>query len=278
MNSGEWVPGEVFIPEGLHLPQAQGMTGIQRALLFGTEHGTSGPTLFRPSTPTPEGLEVTSAPNLPEIVDPKTLAVAAVALAVGVVSTLVVIKHGPKIKEWWTDKAFPTLLSGVMRLADVDPGEFFDTKSEAAAIGPVPTVEFSREVATVMKDLREDISSEEARQRLLLVLVAGSIISAQMRKLQNARIRDEDFQALRAAMTQLATGEVVDRLNEILSTDHLMVDETTREMFVKVFGGGQFINGAYQPLDLGLVEGTLRLTDGDDDDPGDGDAALTPTP
>lgn len=132
-------------------------------------------------------------------------------------------------------------------------------------IGPVPAKEFSREVGVVIDDLRKGMTSDEAKKRLLLVMMAASIISEQMRKLSAARIKDQDVEALQTAMSKLTTGEVVDDLNRILGSERAAIDEATQALFVEVFGGGRFVQGRYQPLTLDGVRGALKLPEDDGD-------------
>lgn len=275
MTADEWFPAEIRIPKGTHLSNSQATPGVNSALIFGKD-GTRGPAQVRL---TATGKNAPAISNLLPSDASKYMTVAAVALAVGVVTTVVVIEHGPKIKAWWNEKALPRLVSGLAWLADIDLAEFVDPTTKDAAIGPVPTAEFSAEVGVVVQDLREDMSNEEARRRLLLVYMAASIISEQMRKLNNARIADADFEALQAAMNKLTTGQVVDDLNTILQSDTSILDEDTQAMFVKVFGGGHLVDGTFKPVSLDDVESALRLpgTDGagtetGEDDDGDGEA------
>jgi len=275
-DSGEWVTGDIWVPDGAKIAPSRETPGLNRALLFVPgEKGTAGPPEFRVHAPTTNASPV--APELPGGDAMKYILVAAVALAVGVVTTVVVIKHGSKIKAWWNDKALPRIVAGLSWFADIDLDQFIDTETEVAAIGPVPTAEFSAEVGIVVDDLREDMTSAEAQQRLLLVFMAAAIISEQMRKLGNARIKDDDLQALRAAMSKLTSGQVVDDLNEILKSGQLVLDGDTQAIFVQVFRGGRFADGLYQPVSVAHVEEALRLTgggrsleapkaDGDDDD------------
>ena len=153
-----------------------------------------------------------------------------------------------------------------MNVLRSEPKQLVDTETETAVIGPVPAAEFSKEVGVVVGDSLEDMSSDEAKKRLLLVMMAASIISEQMRKLSGARIKDDDLQALRTAMNKLTTGEVVDDLNRILGSERAIIDDQTQALFVEVFGGGRFVEGRYEPLTLDGVHRALRLPGNDGPD------------
>jgi hypothetical protein len=273
-EGGAWVPGEVWVPDGLHMAPAKDLPGIERALLFGSEHGTAGPTLFRAN---PEISDPMQAPSgLADGIDPKLLLTAASALAVGVVTTIMAIKHGPKIVTWWKEIAFPKLTSRLLDVLGIQRKSLVDDKTHEATIGPVSTSEFSREVSVIVDDLRETMPTEEARKRLLLVFVAASIISEQMWKLRNVRIKDEDYKALRAAMIKLTSVNVVNNVNEILGHRPSILDHETQAIFVEVFRGGRFVEGVFQPLTLEGIQEALRFNDRENDDPDEGGKSLTP--
>lgn len=265
-EGGNWIKGEVFVPDGLRMAEAKDTPGVQRALLFGEEKGTAGPTLFRASDDSDEVDD--SSSDSDDSIDDLAAAIllAAAALAAAVITTIVIVKHGPKLVAWWKDKAFPALSGRVMKMLRIEPRQLLDPETEMAVIGPVPTAEFSKEVGVVVGDNREDMSSDEAKKRLLLVMMAASIISEQLRKLSGARIKDDDLQALQSAMSKLTTGEVVDDLNRILGSERAVIDDQTQALFVEVFGGGRRVEGVYEPLTLDGVRKALKLPE--DDDPG----------
>lgn len=250
------------MPDGLRMADAKDTPGVQRALLFGEEQGTSGPTLFRAADDTETESEDSggSADDLAA-----AILLAAAALAAAVVTTVVIVKHGPRVVAWWKQKAFPALSGRVMKVLRIEPKQLIDAESETAMIGPVPTAEFAREVAVVVGDAREEMSTDEAKRRLLLVMMAASIISEQMRKLSAARIEGDDLNALQAAMSKLTTGEVVDDLNRVLASERAIIDDQTQALFVEVFGGGRVVDGRYEPLTLDGVKKALRLPDDDPD-------------
>lgn len=258
----EWIKAEIKVPKGTHLAPSRETPGLNRALLFAADQkGTVGPPEVRIPAP---NAKAPSVPTLPTAsLDPKTAALAIAAFAVGVITTVVIVKNRHRIKAWWEDKALPVLTSGMMWLLDIDPK---DLESATQEVGPISTGEFSNEVAAVVEDLREDMSNEEAQRRILLVFMAASIISENMRKLKNARIADEDLAALQTAMSQLTSSEVIERVNEVLSAEDTVLDDETQALFVKVFGGGSVIDGVFRPLTLDGVQEALKLPDGDDPD------------
>lgn len=257
-EEGEWIAGKIWVPGGSHLAQSKATPGLDRALLFieGIA-GTAGPAEFLPDNPN-EARSETGLPEIPSDDALKLLIVAAAALATGVVVTVVIVKNGSRIKAWWNDLVVPAFMVGFLKLAGVNLEDFIDTETKMAAIGPVTTTAFSDEVETVVEDLHGNMTNEEAQQRLLTVLMAAAIIAEQMRALRNAHIGDDDLNALRCAMSKLATGQVVDGLNGFLEHAALNDDEASRAFF-EVFRGGRTIDGVYEPVNLKRIEDALRL-------------------
>lgn len=259
LGPGEWVTKEVFLPTG-HQFGKSGTPHLDSALTFiKGEKGTLGPTVMR--DPVAQQAAKAVDVKLPATIDPKA-AIGVAAFALGVITTVVVVKNRHRIKAWWEDKALPRLVAGAMWLLDVEPESL---KQASAEVGPISTKEFSAEVEVVVNDLREDMTREEARQRILLILLGASVISENLRKLQDARIADDDLRALKEAMGNLTTAEVVESVNEILSSGHSVLDDEVQALFVKVFGGGRNEDGTYEPLTLDDVRAKLQLPDDDPD-------------
>jgi hypothetical protein len=265
LGPGDWYDRQVFLPAGHQFGDSQ-TSGLDSSLTFiKGQKGTQGPAVMRDPIPQQQSVTVPEI-KLPANMDPKTVAVALGAFALGVITTVVVVKNRHRIKAWWEDKALPRLTLGAIWFFDLDDEYLKALKEATETVGEIPTEQFSNEVAVVVEDLRENMTNEEARRRVLLIMMAASIISKNLRELKDARIQDEDFHALQEAMGYLTTEDVVDRLNRILESDPAVLDDETRAIFVKVFGGGEVKDGLYQPLSLDAVEEALRLP-GDDDDP-----------
>lgn len=258
-TSGEWVSGDLWVPEGLNLSPSRETPGLNRALLFSAgEKGTSGPAEFRPSMPDTES----AGSSLPDLGDSdvlKLLAVAAVALAVGVVATIVVVRHGSRIKAWWNDVARPALLSRLSKFAGIDPSQVVDPDTNMASIGHVTATAFSKEVEVVVDDVCEDMSSVEAQQRLLTVLMAAALIAEQMRKLGGARIVEDDLQALNKTMEILSTSEVAEAVNAAMEEGASFLDDETRVDFYALFRSRRMVDGKWETLNSRKIEDALRL-------------------
>lgn len=101
MSNDEWVNKDVRIPDGAYLASSHETPGAERALLFERETGNNlGPAELRDPEPQTESEDSDS--------DALSGAEQAIAFAIGVVVTLVVIK-GPDMKRGLDEKVIPAI-------------------------------------------------------------------------------------------------------------------------------------------------------------------------
>ena len=236
---------KVLIPKGTHLAASKaGDGGFLGALLDNSTNQVVGQArLFK----VPAGSDVGSK-----------VVVAALSVAAGVAVTVAIYK-APQIQNWWKTKGAPGILASLAWLADVDIDEYQRVAPTEVEVTPVSTREFSDTVGAVIEDFRQDMTNAEFQQRLLSNYLAAAIIAENLRKLTNARVADPDFVALQSAMEGLTSGQIVDSLNELLSSNELVLDEQTRTIFADVFHGGRVVDGEYEPIILEKIEDALRL-------------------
>src|SRR5690606_22060766 len=119
------------------------------------------------------------------------LTLAAVALATGVLATVVVMKNQERIKRWWTSQVRPVAQSVLDRVrrqrqAPAQPA------AEVVAVVSGPAFEgFSSEIDGAFDDTTTRMSSAEAFRHRLVILLAASIIADRMRTLANARVEGD---------------------------------------------------------------------------------------
>lgn len=99
MSNDEWVNKDVRIPEGAYLASSHETPGAERALLFERETGNNlGPAELRDPEPQSDSDDSDSDRALRD----------AIAIAIGVVVTFVVIK-GPDMKRGLDEKVIPAI-------------------------------------------------------------------------------------------------------------------------------------------------------------------------
>ena len=181
-----------------------------------------------------------------------------VALAAGILSTIVVVKNQTRIKRWWNDQVIPTAQSTWNRIARQQETASQSATAELAMLSKPALDDFSKEIDVALEDTRTSMSSAEAQQHLLEILMAASIIAERMRALSNTRI-EGDLPELASAIEKLTTQQVTDALNRMIETNTSLLDDETSAIFTKIFGGGYVVDGEYVPLRNEIVKEALRL-------------------
>lgn len=196
--------------------------------------------------------------------DTARIIAAAIGVAIGVVAATVTAPH---IKRWWLGTIAPRLR------------KFRKRKPTRGVVTPLQLTaapsDFSQAVDEALADPREGMSRAEAEQRLLGILAAAAFIADQLRALESARI-ESDLTELNRAMDKLTAQDVTDAINVMLARDSSLLDETTSEEFMRIFGGGREVNGQYLPIRNDRVRQALRLTQDETPEKGNGPRAFVP--
>lgn len=191
--------------------------------------------------------------------DDATLVKVAVGVAVGVVATLAAAKTAPVLMRRLTE-----LRSRRSRTA-LGSGPASESETSGVAVrSEVTSEEFTSEVNAALAERRRTMSSAEAEQRLLAVLMAAAFIADQVRALSNSELGDDpDSQVLEQTMEKLSTPQVIDSINRMIESGPSLVDDETASELMKLFGGGRLVDGKYVPLRNDAVRHALRLRTGD---------------
>ena len=140
-----------------------------------------------------------------------------------------------------------------------------DSQAVAAgltALDGAVTADSAIEVNVALDEHQASMSSAEAQERLLAILVAAAFIAEQMRMLSNAHIEDASSE-LRNAMDKLTVPQLIDSMNRMLEANASLLDDATSAGLMKVFSGGRFVDGQYVPLRKEKIKDVLRLSEGD---------------
>lgn len=195
-----------------------------------------------------------SSPN------PAVLAVAA-GIAIGVVSTVLVVKAAPHVKKWWVQVAQPKMQT-LWKSVTQKKKRVQEIPATLEIAAPIELEEVSTEIAVVLEDNRELMSNKEAQQRYLAMMLAIAFAAEQMRILGNVRIADpEKLQELQKAAHELTSEEAIGLVNRILEADSAILDEDSQAMFLEVFEGGVTTEDGYKPIEQKRVEEAMRFDD-----------------
>ena len=184
-------------------------------------------------------------------------------LAVGVLGGIAVDRNAPRIKRWWDDQTIRAARSAWRRITRQHAAVAHDATAEMPVLSKTAFEAFFREVDVALEDSRSSMSSAEAQQYLLEILMAASIIADRMRVLFNAQIEDDvSLPELKIALGKLTTRQVTDTINRILATNASILDDETSEMFARIFNGGHVVDGEYVPLTSERIKEVLSLVHG----------------
>lgn len=177
----------------------------------------------------------------------------ALALGAGVLLGIGAIKAAPRVKEWWLDLR----ARRSKRVAVSEPVE----EVAAHSVPVLSSTTFAGEVEVAVEEHRTKMSSQEAQERILAVLMAAAFIADQMRALSGAKIEDDAPSDLRAALEKLTAPQLAESLNRMLESDSSLLDESTLDQVMEIFGGGRVVEGEYLPLRTERIREALRLPD-----------------
>jgi hypothetical protein len=243
---------EPILPDGHHLALSRKNDGAFSGNSFDDSGALGRPDWRRVDRGESDSRDDADAPALS-----MTVLKVAIGVAAGAVATIIAIKAAPHAKHWWND--FRSRWNG--RSEAGEPGRQAAT-AETATLSIAASADFPSEVAAVLDEDSISMSSAEAQQRLLAILLAGAFIADQMRVLSNARVEDADAPLeLTNALEKLSAPQLTDTINRMLQANTSLLDTETSAEFMRIFGGGRIIDGRYVPLRNGKVKGAFRLTD-----------------
>lgn len=243
-------------PEGTHLASSRNIDGAFRGTYLDDEtNQISGQAEFVEVEQDDDEQPEDTSDTLAKIL------VLAAGIALGIVATMA----APKVKSWWRYSAYPSLECRLRSLLSKNADKDVEvTKAEPIgqpdiSLEEVPADTFSTEVA--LTDPRAVMSSEEAQQRFIAMILAVTEAAIQFRTLQEAHIEggEEERQVLEKMLNDISTQPVADLINMVLETNGDL-NETVGPFFVDFFGGGGIVDGKYVPLQLDQLQAAVRLT------------------
>lgn len=181
------------------------------------------------------------------------------------VAAEVTARAAPHVKDWWQEKALPSLKRAVAKGEKPARSATVEDHGRSTAGEPAPS-------DAALEDHRIAMPGEEAQRRFKEMLEALAVYAEQVRILSNARVEDgAEFPELESAMGKLATPEFRDAVHRMLEANGSQVTEGTAAEFARIFGGGRAAGA-----NLGTSDPTeLIAAPGNDEGPGRGNIPLT---
>lgn len=134
---------------------------------------------------------------------------------------VVVQKAGPHVQKWWTDRVVPFLKRSQPRLRRRSPIR----DAAVPAISDPVSDSSTHALVTALEEYRASMSSAEARERLVLALVARLYSDEQLRVLRNARIDDDAARTALRTMETATPEELAARLTLMLESNPTWPDD-----------------------------------------------------
>lgn len=185
-----------------------------------------------------------------------------------VVAFIAGVKAAPYIGRFWHDKAVPTIAKIKNKLTgkSTDKQEEIPSNNEhmeSANVLPaeISLTKFSEEIDTALSKYEADMSSEEAQEHLINIIMLAACLAEEIRKLSGASIKadSKDYLELQRAMEKLTTQKVTDGINMILANNISMLNARTSKTLSELLGGNFAQNGVFMPIENSRVKKVLSL-------------------
>lgn len=166
-----------------------------------------------------------------------------------------VVAAESRIERWWDDQAFPAIKSRWKKMPRRNrPAGNSETDDQPATVEASTAIEATvadspRGVVAALDGNNFNMSSTEARMRLLLALMAREFSEEQVRMVSNAHIEDDDnFVELKRAFDELTPQQVANIIKTV-EVNPLFLDGETLTELGRVRGGNEKINEKLRPAD-----------------------------
>lgn len=178
------------------------------------------------------------------------------------------VEAGPHIKRFWHDKAAPAIEKIKNKLMVKSSGtqeEILSTNEQSESTNTLPAEispnKLSEEIDKVLGEYESDMSSEEAQQHLINIIMLAACLAEERRKLSGASIKadSDEYLELQRAMEKLTTQKVTDSINIILASNISMLDAQTSKTLSELLGSNFAQNEAFMPIENSRVKEVLSL-------------------
>lgn len=217
-----------IIPEGMHLVKPHDNPNVVLGSLFDEGDHLYGQARW----------EIADAGD--EDDDSATYAALAVGILIGAatVGAAVYLARNEKVRElwdramerWWNQTVAPVANKIKARMSHSrNDGNDSVQPVDLLTDGSENVYDFSKEVDDAIEDCRLNMDSEEAQNRLLVIMYKAMDLAREIRALSEANIQyvasDEERNELRRTMEKLATQDVADLINKALERNLPLLEQ-----------------------------------------------------
>jgi hypothetical protein len=156
----------------------------------------------------------------------------------------------PVVKSWWSQTVQPALSRLYGRVRGWRRSKEDQLEPEAAPESSTGMLaQASTEVSRTIDEALQPTSTQEAEQRLVAAFWISAYIASQRDLLRGARNADpEGVAQLERAIKEFSAPEVIEHVNRILRDCPSLLGDGQAEAFLRLFGAGGTIDGAYSPI------------------------------
>lgn len=194
--------------------------------------------------------------------------------AVGAIVAGVVHYASPYVKEWMKETAIPGVKTAFMgikeKLSGKQDGEQAEIVKVSLDVTPENSLALVNEIEVAEKEYREKITSGEASQRFLRLVLHAMEISKELNELANAEIADEqalakkeDWNVVDKALTRES---LLEGINNILEAGDKALDPEQIELIQGLLERDLYKSGEYIPVDSGELKKIFGESSNDEDD------------
>lgn len=262
----------LIMPDGMHLANPQDDPSVYLGTFFDDENHLKGQARWEPVSDNTDDGDAAETGN--DNGDSPAAAMAAAAIAItAIVGTAYYLANNEKFRSWW-DKRFhwwkdsvkPTVGKIWDKVAHHSKKNDAETSHPIALLTSIPetTNTFSKEVDEAIEACRLHMDSEEAQNRLLIIMYKAMDLAKDIREFSSANIQESAFDEktkleLRQTMEKLTTQNVTDLINKALERNIPLLEKQKEFDAWSSFLGKMTNESEFIPLRRDALQTALSL-------------------
>lgn len=197
-------------------------------------------------------------------------------LAIGTIVAGIVHYASPYVKEWMQETAVPGVKTAFKKLK-----EKFKSKNESQEIDIVEvsldvseenSLAFVNQIEVAEKEYREKMTSEEARQKFLRIVVLAMELTKEVNELATADIQDEDALAKKdnwmIVEKTLTKESLLEGINNILESGEDAFTKEQMNFLQNMLGRDLYQGGSFIPIEPSEMQNAFDDSKNSDDEGG----------
>ncbi|WP_340504880.1 hypothetical protein [Bifidobacterium breve] len=263
----------LIMPDGMHLANPQDDPSVYLGAFFDDENHLKGQARWEPifdNTDDGDGAEIGNDDG-----DTPAAAMAAAAIAIAaIVGTAYYLANNETFRSWWDktvvhwweDSVKPTMGKLWNKVTRRSKKNDVETPQPIALLTSAPetTNAFSKEVDDAIEACQLHMDSEEAQNRLLIIMYKAMDLAKDIRELSSANIQESAFDEktkleLRQTMEKLTTQNVTDLINKALERNIPLLEKQEKFDAWSALLGKMTSDGKFVPLRSDALRTALSL-------------------